>query len=110
MDLYQFSKLYNDGDCKTSDKVTKAEAIKMAIATIHNTDDISGFAEEYNGYPNETWVEYAKYFKIIGDTDINEKNYNAPVTYLELVSYFYKAKEVFTEHEIATTNKKVLKR
>ncbi len=77
----------------------------MAIATIFNTDDISGFAKEYNDYPNQTFVEYAKYFNIIGENDITADNYNDTATYLEAVMYFENAKTTFTEIEVKSTDK-----
>ena len=62
MKNYGFDKVYDNQSAKTGESITKSEAVKMVLATVFNTNDISGFAgEPEENYNNAMWVEYAKY-------------------------------------------------
>jgi hypothetical protein len=98
MKVYGFDKLYNNQSAKTSEIVTKAEALKLAIAAVFNTSDISGFAAEHNEYENAIWVEYAKDTKVTTE-DININNYNNKVKYIDVISYFENCKKLFLKNE-----------
>lgn len=100
---YGFDKSYNNGLAKTSDSITKSEAIKMVLSASFNTNDISGFAkqpDENNNYDNAIWVEYAKFRGIITDTDINKDNYKDKASYIEVIRYLATAKTKILEREL----------
>jgi hypothetical protein len=98
MKVYGFSTLYNNKSAKTSETVTKAEALKMAIAIVFNTNDISGFALENDEYDNAIWVDFAK-AKEITKEDINISNYMNKATYIDVISYFEIAKVKFLKKQ-----------
>jgi len=107
MKTYGFDKMYNNKSAKTSESVTEAEALKLVLSAVFNTDDISGFAEEHNEYENAIWVEYAKYFKITKE-DININNYNHKAKYIDVISYLENCKLNFLKDiEIKDTDIKV---
>jgi hypothetical protein len=91
MKTYGFDIMYNNKSAKTSESVTEAEALKLVLSAVFNTNDISGFAEEHNEYENATWVEYAKYFKI-AKNDININNFNHKAKYIDVISYLENCK------------------
>lgn len=94
MKTFGFDKLYNNQSAKTSDSVTKAEALKLAIAAVFNTNDISGIATEHNEYENAIWVEYAKDSEITKE-DINSSNFNNKAKYIDVITYFETCKTKF---------------
>lgn len=110
MATYSYDKLYNNGKNKASEKVTKAEAIKLAIITVLNEKDITWFAKEYSEYDGQTFVEYAKSMNIIAENDITAENYNCYVTYEEAVMYFEKAKTALSDKEVKSADYEVLRR
>jgi len=95
---YQFDKMYNNQSAKSSECVTKAEALKMAIAAVLNTNNISNYIDSTNAYENAIWVEYSKLFKIT-DEDINSSNYNEKATYIDVISYFENCKIYFLDKQ-----------
>lgn len=94
MHAFGFDRMYNNQSAKTSESVTKSEAIRMAIAAAFNVYDISGFAKVNNEYPQSTWTEYAENMQITSE-DININNYNSKVTYKDVISYFENCKLKF---------------
>lgn len=98
MKVYGFDKLYDNQSAKTNETVTKAEALKLAIASVFNTSDISGFAAEHSEYENAIWVEYAKDMKVTTE-DININNYNNKVKYIDAITYFENCKKIFLKNE-----------
>jgi len=98
MKTFGLDQLYNNKSAKTSEFVTKAEALKLALAVAFNVNDISGFAEQHNEYDNAIWVEFAKYH-VITDEDINISNYNYKATYMDVISYFEKCKLKFLKEQ-----------
>lgn len=103
MKTYGFDKVYNNESAKTGESITKSEAIKMILACIFNTSDISGFAKEPEGdanYENAIWVEYAKFRGIISDSDINKDNAKDKATYIEVIRYLANAKTKILEKEL----------
>ncbi len=103
MKTYGFDKVYNNESAKTGESITKSEAIKMILACIFNTSDISGFAKEPEGddnYENAIWVEYAKFRGIITDSDINKDNAKDKATYIEVIRYLANAKTKILEKEL----------
>ncbi len=93
MNIYGFTKVYDNTECTTSQKVKKAEAIKMVLSCTYNVSDIEGIAvgiEET--YPNSIWVEYAKKQGIVGMDEITAENAQEPVKYQEVLVWFYNVK------------------
>lgn len=92
MSIYGFDRMYDNSSSKVSEKVTKSEAIKMIISTVYNLYDISSFApiEEAN-YDNEIWVKYAEDKSILTE-EINEKNQDDKISYIDVVMLLSKAK------------------
>jgi putative cell wall-binding protein len=99
MKTFRFDKLYNNKSAKSSELVTKTEALKLALSVTFNTNDISGFAEEHNEYDGAIWVEFAKYHKITTE-DINITNYNDKAIYMDVISYFENCKIKFLKEKL----------
>ncbi len=91
--VYGFDKIYDNQNSKTSETVTKSEAVKMAISATLNLNDISGIqnnpSEEYS---NAIWVEFAKSKEIIRKDEITKENADEKVTYIDVIRYFANAK------------------
>jgi hypothetical protein len=98
MKAYGFDVMYDNKSAKTSETVTKAEALKLALAAVYNTSDISGFALENNEYNNAIWVGFAKE-KGITNEDINKKNYMNKVKYKDVITYFENCKIVLLKNK-----------
>ncbi|MDF2865687.1 MAG: copper amine oxidase [Clostridia bacterium] len=98
MKTYGFDKLYNNQSAKTNESVTKAEALKLAIAAVFNKSDISDFAAEHNEYENAIWVEYAKDTEVTKE-DININNFNDKAKYLDVITYFENCKKIFLKDQ-----------
>ena len=94
MKTFGFEKLYINKSANPSQPVTKAESLKLAIAVVFNTDDISGMAAPHNEYENATWVEFAKFHGITNE-NINISNYSEKAKYIDVISYFEKSKLKF---------------
>lgn len=93
MDIYGFSQVYDDGDCNTSDKVTKSEAVKMILSCLYNVQNIEGIALPTDKtYPNAIWVEYAIKQGIVTSEEVNESNADQKVTYKEVLVWMYNIK------------------
>lgn len=101
MKVYGFDIAYNNQSSKTGESITKSEAIKLVLACVFNTNDISGFAAEpEDGYENEMWVEYAKFRGIVGEADITKDNADEKATYIEVIRYLANAKAKILEKEL----------
>jgi hypothetical protein len=98
MNIYGFDSMYNNKSAKTSELVTKSEALKLALSTIFNTSDISNFAIVSDEYKDATWVDYAKAAKITKE-DINVNNFNNNVKYIDVIEYFENCKIIFLKNE-----------
>ncbi|MEG2348694.1 MAG: hypothetical protein RSB67_03500 [Clostridia bacterium] len=89
MKIYAFDSVYDNKTAKTSDKVTKSEAIKMVLSAVFNTSDISGFSKNpEDTYENARWVKYAVDRGIIPQNEITKENYNKKATYIDVIRYF----------------------
>ena len=104
---YGFDKLYNNESAKADETVSKSELMKMVIGVTLNRDDIAELLdlttiiEGYDGYSdyedkleydNQLWVEYAKSFEMIADSEITNVNQNDKATFIDAVTYLSKAK------------------
>lgn len=94
MDSYGFDRLYNNGSAKSSESVTKSEAIKLVIGTCLNTFDISGFSKiPTEEYDNAIWVLYAQDMGLVDSNDLNKDTVKQKVKYVNVIKYFANAKE-----------------
>ena len=108
MNEYGFSKLYDNGQSNSREKITKLEALKLAICASQNIDSLSGIAINYTGYEGQSWIEYATFFGIIDTGEIFKDNKDDEVQYLDLVRYFYNAKKAFIDDEVKGTKSVVI--
>ena len=103
MEKYGLAGLYDNKKTTSHEAVTKSEAIKIAIATIINIEDIPYSIDSELKYENELWVEYAIENEVITAEDVNEKNYNKKVTYIEYIRYFQNARKVLKGETLNTS-------
>jgi len=93
MNLYGFSKVYDNGSCSTKEKVTKSEAIKMLLSCYYNVPSIEGIALSTDEtYSNAIWVEYAIKQGIVTKEEINSSNADEKVKYKEVLVWLYNIK------------------
>lgn len=93
MDIYGFSQVYDNGSAKTSEKVTKSEAIKMILSCLYNVTKLDGIAlPTEETYSNAIWVEYAKKQGIILEGEITSSNADDKVKYQEVLVWLYNVK------------------
>lgn len=110
MNSYGFNTLYDNGSAKTSEKVTKSEAIKMVIGTCLNRFDINGIAKEpTEEYDNAIWVLYAQDAKLASATKLNKDTADKKATYVEVIEYFANAKEILLNKELQKESEKNIK-
>lgn len=110
MKTFVFDKVYDNGSAKTSQSVTKSEAIKMALAATYNTSDISGFSKEtVEQYSNARWVAFAKAKKVIAEDEITKENADEKATYIEVIRYFANARVQLLKKNIDASTKPNLK-
>ncbi|MCX8075304.1 MAG: hypothetical protein N2749_06960 [Clostridia bacterium] len=102
---YGFDKMYNNGQAKGSQKVTKSEAIKIILSSIYNTSDISGLEyyeePEKDNYPNRIWVTYALNHGIIKQNEITKENENQKVKYIEMLKYYLDARSKLMDKPVS---------
>lgn len=104
---YGFNKLYDNSSAKTSEKVTKSEAIKMVIGTCLNTFDISNISKiPSEQYQNAIWVLYAQDASLINASQINKNNANEKIKYVDVIKYFSNAKKVLLNINLVNEPKK----
>lgn len=102
MHTYAFDIMYDNQTAATREKVTKSEAIKMAIAATLNIGKIPGMKD--NGtFNNNIWVRYAVTKGIIGGDEVNESNADDLVTYTEFITYLEKAKVKLLKQDLKTS-------
>lgn len=93
MNIYGFSKVYENNRANTKDKVTKSEAIKMILSCLYNVPEIDGIAlPTEETYPNAIWVEYAIKQGIVTREEINSSNADEKVKYQEVLVWLYNVK------------------
>ncbi|MEG1343943.1 MAG: hypothetical protein RSD14_00300 [Clostridia bacterium] len=102
--MYGFDKAYDNSTANTGESITKSEALKMAIATALNTNDITGVAKELEKeeYKNQMWVEYGQYIGVIAKEEINKNNYKEEATYSDVLRYFTNAKTKILDKKLDT--------
>lgn len=100
MNTYGFVKLYNNETAKSSENVTKSEMLKVVIAAILNTDDITNIAKTAtDNYSNAVWVEYAKEMNIIDASYVTAENESSNANYIDAIKVISKAKKVLLEQD-----------
>ena len=103
MDNYGLSEFFNNGKSTSFQKVTKLEAIKI-ISTIFSDvgkmEDYFNIEEKYEG---ELWINRVVELGIITHDQINEKNYNDTITYIEYITYFQNARKAITNASLDTS-------
>ncbi|MDF2614477.1 MAG: uncharacterized protein K0S71_2263 [Clostridia bacterium] len=57
-----FDKMYDNQSARYDELVTRAEALKLALSVIFNTDKLDGYSEKDEEYPNTAWVNYAEQY------------------------------------------------
>lgn len=94
MHNYGFDKMYNNGTALSYEKVTKSEAIKLILASIYNIYDANeiNFDNTDTSYQNAIWVDYAVKQKIISNDQINSKNEDTNISYLDAIKYYINAR------------------
>lgn len=102
MHTYAFDIMYDNQTAATREKVTKSEAIKMAIAATLNIEEVPGM-EDNGTFNNNIWVRYAVTKGIIGGDEVNESNADDLVTYTEFITYLEKAKVKLLKQDLKTS-------
>lgn len=102
MHTYAFDIMYDNQTAATREKVTKSEAIKMAIAATLNVEEVPGM-EDNGTFNNNIWVRYAVTKGIIGGDEVNESNADDLVTYTEFITYLEKAKVKLLKQDLKTS-------
>ena len=104
MKTFGFDVMYVNKTAKSSETVTKTEALKLATAVTFNRSDIVPYIGTYTEYENQTWVEFAKFFEITNE-NINISNYNEKAKYVDVISYFEKYKiRSLTQQPVKSTD------
>ena len=98
---YGLNELYNNNNANTYEKITKLEALKLAIASMLNTNEISDYVQTQIDDKDEEFIEYAKDLGIISVEERNDFKKNSTITYSELVCYFEKALDMLSNVEIS---------
>lgn len=104
MNIYGFSKLYDNQEPNTKEKVTKSEAIKMLLGCVYNVSSIDGIALQTDEtYKDAIWVEYAKKQGIIGIDEITSKNADDKVKYEDVLVWIYNIQTKLLNKDIDTS-------
>lgn len=104
MFVYGFSEIYENASVKSSEKVTKLEALKMAYAAVCNFGNINQFYFHEDLCNNEFFLEDMEYKGIINTT----QGFNSSVKGSEMLDYLAKLSKMFLEKDIAGELKSLL--
>lgn len=91
MDIYGFSKMYDNKEATPSEKVTKSEAIKLILSTIYNSYSTNITIEEKE-FENQEWVKEAEILNLITNDNITLKNASSNVKLTEVIDLLIKAR------------------
>lgn len=103
MDVYGLSDFFDNGKSTSYENVTKGEAIKIILTSILNIDDITKIIVVDEEYKNQTWIEMAVEYGAIKENEINEKNINDKITYIEYITYFQNARKAILKATLDTS-------
>ncbi len=93
MDVWGFSRMYNNKKASFYENVSKSEAVKIIVSSTLNSYDISNYYSIQNpSYDNEAWVKYAESFDLISEDEINSKNENQNISIVEFLNILSKVK------------------
>ena len=102
MDMYDFSKLYNNKSPKSSEYVSDIEAIKIIIAASYNNKrNVFSLTDELT--TDEMWYEYAKNLNILDES--YKFNANKKVTLVEVIKYLSDSKNAILNTDINSSEK-----
>jgi len=101
MDAYGFEILYDNKSAKSSQKLTRLEAVKIAISAAYNQSEVEsiGFAAQ-GKFEGDQWAKTAEAFGITPKGFITEKNYNEKATYWETIMICLNARKVVQKKDI----------
>src|SRR5574344_261921 len=103
INMYGFDQVYDNKSSKTLEKVTKSEAVKMALTSVYNNSNIAAFeSDEKLEYDNQDWVNFAVYKGIIPSDEITKENANKPAKYIDVIRYFANAKSKLLKLDLNT--------
>lgn len=104
MHTYAFDIMYDNGTATTKEKVTKSEAIKMAIAATLNVTSLDfTMIEPDEKYFNNVWIKYAVASGVVNEYEFTEDNIDDSVTFIDMVSYLEQAKRAFLSEGLKTS-------
>lgn len=110
MTTYGFAKLYNNQSANSSENVTKSEMLKIVIAALLNTDDITDIAQTpTDTYGNAIWTEYAKNMNIVEQAYVTAENESSNASYIDAIKAISKAKKVLLDEEYGKAKDVVIK-
>lgn len=110
MTTYGFAKLYNNQSANSSENVTRSEMLKIVIAALLNTDDITEIAQTpTDTYGNAIWAEYAKNMNIVEQAYVTAENEASNASYIDAIKAISKAKKVLLDEEYGKAKDVVIK-
>lgn len=110
MTTYGFAKLYNNQSSNSSENVTRSEMLKIVIAALLNTDDITDIAQTpTDTYGNAIWAEYAKNMNIVEQAYVTAENEASNASYIDAIKAISKAKKVLLDEEYGKAKDVVIK-
>ena len=110
MTTYGFAKLYNNQSSNSSENVTRSEMLKIVIAALLNTDDITDIAQTpTDTYGNAIWAEYAKNMDIVEQAYVTAENEASNASYIDAIKAISKAKKVLLDEEYGKAKDVVIK-
>lgn len=110
MTTYGFAKLYNNQSANSSENVTRSEMLKIVIAALLNTDDITDIAQTpTDTYGNAIWAEYAKNMNIVEQAYVTAENEASNASYIDAIKAISKAKKVLLDEEYGKAKDVVIK-
>lgn len=103
MDMYGFSRLYNNETAKSNEFVTNVEALKILIAaSLNNTQNVQSLVAQFSN--DKDWYQYAKNMNIVYE-DIEENDLNKKIKYIEVIKEMSDCKLYLLNGEIASNIK-----
>ncbi len=103
MELYGYDDLYFNKSAKSSQKLTKAEMVKIIIASIYNATEVESRGFNSKGeFESDEWSDLAMAFEIIDKNYISKENYDDNVSMLECLEVYLNARSKLLEIPIAS--------
>lgn len=103
MDMYGFSRLYNNQSARSNEFVTNVEALKILIAaSLNNTQNVQSLVDQFP--TDKEWYQYAKNVNIVYE-DIEENDLNKKILYIKVIKEMSDCKLYLLNGEIASNIK-----